>query len=284
MIKNPLERFIEGSKQDEQDKTILTPPKYRQDPLLRQLRLQPEMYHNDFLELPRKKQDTLLKLLKSSGLETNLMERLIPPGQRQDPLLRALIGKPDRKIVGLDVPKYKQNPLLRMLLPDKKDKFDKDHLSLPEKERIFKDLIDNPSSFSTDFEDLPEMEKSEVVEMILKSGKDTENILNFLSPEKFEKLEIIKDPLLVKDIPKYTQSDAFRDLNDNLLPFEKTEKKNSMLQEVLRDPQQYEEAFDKLPRHDQESLIEILRAETGQDNEDFFRSLEGSTNNKQGKI
>lgn len=276
MIKNPLERFIAGSEQDELDKTSLTPPKYRQDPLLRQLRLQPEMYHNDFLELPRRKQDSLLKLLKSSGLEAQLMERLIPPGQRQDPLLRALIGKSNKKIVGLDSPKYKQNPLLRMLLPDKRDKFDKEHLDLPEKEKIFKDLMDNPSSFSSDFKELPAREKKKVVEMIRKSGKDAEVIMKSLSPEMFEKLTIEKDPLLKKSLPKYTQSDAFRDLHDN------NEKKNSMLQELLKDPSIYEEAFDKLPNHDQESLIEILRAETGKKNEDFFKSLEGSPTDKQG--
>ena len=276
MIKNPLERFIAGSEQDELDKTSLTPPKYRQDPLLRQLRLQPEMYHNDFLELPRRKQDTLLKLLKSSGLEAQLMERLIPPGQRQDPLLRALIGKSNRKIVGLESPKYKQNPILRMLLPEKRDKFDKEHLNLPEKERIFKDLINNPSSFSSDFKKLPARENKKVVEMIRKSGKDTEIILKSLSPEEFGKLKIEKDPLLKKSLPKYTQSDAFRDLNDN------NEKKTSMLHEVLKDPSLYEEAFDKLPSHDQKSLIEILKAETGQENEDFFKSLEGSPTDKQG--
>merc|ERR1712032_905897 len=53
------------------------------------------------------------------------------------------------------------------------------------------------------------------------------------------------------------------------------------LQEVLKDPSLYEEAFDKLPSHDQESLITILRAETGQENEDFFKSLEGSPTDKQ---
>ena len=56
-----------------------------------------------------------------------------------------------------------------------------------------------------------------------------------------------------------------------------------MLQEVLKDPSLYEEAFDKLPSHDQESLIEILRAETCQENEDFFKSLEGSPTDKQGR-
>ena len=112
--------------------------------------------------------------------------------------------------------------------------------------------------------------------MIKKSGKDTEIFLNSISAEKFEKLKIEKDPLLKNILPKYTQSDAFRNLQDS------QEEKNSMLQEVLKDPSLYEEAYDKLPSHDQESLIEILRAETGQENEDFFKSLEGSPTDKQG--
>ena len=207
MIKNPLERFIEGSKQDEADKNILTPPKYRQDPLLRQLRLQPEMYHSDFLELPRRKQDTLLKLLKKSGLETMLMERLIPPGDRQDPLLRALISNNDDQIEDLSPPAKKENLLLRMLEPDKRDLDDKMHLNLSEKEEVFRSLIEDPESFTSDFEELTDDNQAEIAKMVNKSG--TKNILKILAPKKFEKLRIA--PAIEKVTPDYTQSNQFRD-------------------------------------------------------------------------
>ena len=387
MTKNPLLRFLEANKEDEYDKHNLTPPKYRQDPLLRQLRLQPEIYHNDFLELPRRKQDTLLKVLKKSGLETRLMERLIPPGNRQDPLLRALIGnhneeisnlkapknkqnpllkmlegdkrdkfdkghltlpekeeifrtlvespetlsndfkelteqkqskvlemieksgresevmeklKSNRKdpllkalkeknnedIVGIKAPQYKQNPLLRILQPDKKDKFDRDHLSLPEKEHIFRNLVENSESFKEDFQELSEENQAQIIGMIQKSGKGSEQILETLVSGKFEKLKIVKDPLITKNIPKYTQSDAFRELKDNKLPNKKLNsdmEDTNLLQKVINNPEQYEEAFDKLPKHDQESLMKIIETETGSELEnDFLEALGGSTTDMEG--
>ena len=40
-------------------------------------------------------------------------------------------------------------------------------------------------------------------------------MLESLAPEKFGKLQIVKDPLVTKNIPKYTQSDVFRDFVNN---------------------------------------------------------------------
>ena len=286
MTKNPLLRFLEGNKQDDQDKVNLVPPKYRQDPLLRQLRLRPEMYQSDFLELPRKKQDTLLKLLKSSGLETTLMERLLPPGTRQDPLLRALIGVKDKTIPDLKPPSYKQNPLVKLLRPDKKDRFDRDRLTLPEKEATFQQLVTEPQSFSSEFSQLTEEDQERVVEMLEKSGKDAEMILNKLPPRKSEKLTIVKDPFIIKNIPDYTQSDAFRDISgaqppprlSSLNEKDETEKDllgppspDPLLEEVMRNPEQYKNAFENLPSTDKETLMSILREETGSTvDEDFF--------------
>ena len=289
MTKNPLLRFLDGNKQDDQDKVNFVPPKYRQDPLLRQLRLRPEMYQSDFLELPRKKQDTLLKLLKSSGLETTLMERLLPPGTRQDPLLRALIGAHDETITNLKPPSYKQNPLVRLLRPDKRDRFDRDRLTLPEKEATFQQLVKQPQTFSSDFSQLTEEDQERVVDMLEKSGKNVEVILNQLPPRKSGKLTVVKDPFLIKNIPGYTQSDDFRELSDNKPPprlsslnkNDEAEKNlltppsaDPLLTEVMRNPEEYKDAFENLPSSDKETLMKILREETGSKIEDDFFEVE----------
>ena len=288
MTKNPLLRFLEANKQDDQDKVNFVPPKYRQDPLLRQLRLRPEMYQSDFLELPRRKQDTLLKLLKNSGLESTLMERLLPPGSKQDPLLRALIGDNNDNIGNIKPPSYKQNPLVRLLRPDKTDKLDRDRLTLPQKEATFKQLLEQPQTLASEFDELSQEDQEKLVDMVEKSGKDTEKILNKLPPRKSERLTVVKDPLIVKNIPKYTQSDAFREIQGNKPPAKKQNDLNKddeaekdslrlpvdpLLEEVMTNPGEYKNAFDKLPSNDQETLMKILSEESGSIVvEDFFEA------------
>ena len=289
MTKNPLLRFLEASKQDDEDKVNFVPPKYRQDPLLRQLRLRPEMYQNDFLELPRKKQDSLLKLLKTSGLESTLMERLLPPGSKQDPLLRALIGDNDDKIENLSPPRYNQNPLVRLLRPDRRDQFDRERLSLPEKEETFKQLLEKPESLASEFSELSQEDQDRIVDMVKQSGKDKEKILTKLPlKKKSERLLIVRDPLITKNIPQYTQSDAFREISDNEPPSKKQSSLNRkeeaernsltlphdpLVEEVVRNPNQFKKAFDKLPSTDQESLMKILEEESGEIvGEDFFEA------------
>ena len=122
--------------------------------------------------------------------------------------------------------------------------------------------------------------------MLEKSGKDAEMILNKLPPRKSEKLTIAKDPFIIKTIPDYTQSDDFRDLSDNKPPprlsslnkNEKAEKNrltlpnaDPLLKEVMRNPEEYKNAFENLPSSDKETLMNILREETGSIiKEDFF--------------
>ena len=55
------------------------------------------------------------------------------------------------------------------------------------------------------------------------------------------KLTINKDPLLRKNIPKYTQSDLFRDIQNQ------------------KSPNSYELEFEKLTFDDQKSLIETIK-------------------------
>ena len=106
--------------------------------------------------------------------------------------------------------------------------------------------------------------------------------------KKSERLLIVRDPLITKNIPKYTQSDAFREISDNEPPSRKQSslnrkeeaEKNSLtlpldplVEEVVRNPNQFKNAFDKLPSADQESLMKILEEESGEIlGEDFFEA------------
>ena len=85
---NPLLKLVDAK--SDFNTNILSAPKYRQDPLLRQLQRHPERFQDDFLQLPRRKQDTLLKLLRKSGPSSFDIDRLVPPGYKQNPLLRLL--------------------------------------------------------------------------------------------------------------------------------------------------------------------------------------------------
>ena len=85
---NPLLRLVENKSAF--DANILSVPKYRQDPLLRQLQRHPEQFRDDFLELPSRKQDTLLRILKKGSDSDFDIDRLVPPGYKQNPLLRLL--------------------------------------------------------------------------------------------------------------------------------------------------------------------------------------------------
>ena len=74
----------------------LTVPDLKQDPLLKQLRRRPENFKDDFLQLPRRKQDTLLKVLRSHGMPPFDIDKLKPPNHKQNPLLRLL--RPSKQV------------------------------------------------------------------------------------------------------------------------------------------------------------------------------------------
>ena len=74
----------------------LAAPNLKQDPLLKQLRRRPENFKDDFLQLPRRKQDTLLKVLRSHGMPPFDIDKLKPPTYKQNPLLRLL--RPSKQV------------------------------------------------------------------------------------------------------------------------------------------------------------------------------------------
>ena len=64
---NPLLRILRFDRREKILSKGLSPPRYRQNPLFRQLINTPQRYTNDFLQLPPKQQNKLLAILKRHG-------------------------------------------------------------------------------------------------------------------------------------------------------------------------------------------------------------------------
>ena len=292
---NPLLHFIEAMEDKDGEGA-----KYEKDPLLRQLRLNPESYQDDFLELPRRRQDTLLKILRGDfGLEARLVERLVPPGQRQDPLLRALIAGDLSQVEGLNPPERHGNPLLRLLRPTGRDAKHRDRLSPPNlrQDPLLKQLRRNPSNFRDDFLELPKEDQKDLVEMI--KEVDGENFpFKELIPERSGRLQLTpghpQDPLS-KALPDTAQKDRFAGAsptslqnllfngegeNDSDLLDPPRYKQNPLLRQLLTEPEVYKEAFLDLPQKEQDTLLKILKKEGG---ENFDANLLIPPNEEKGK-
>ena len=185
--RNPLARLLTPNFNDEQEKNKLLPPEYRQDPLLRQLKKNPENYNNDFLELPMRTQDLVIDQLEKKGVNIGVIEdltkgdrnplnQLLTKGKlrKEDPLLRQLKtdlesykddilqlpskkqdtllkilrneGITEKQIKSLLPPRERQNPLLRLLRPDFKDQIERQQLSLPKYKQnpLLRQLVTEP--------------------------------------------------------------------------------------------------------------------------------------------
>ena len=94
-----LKRLSVFIKMFQDDSSGLSPPDLKQDPLLKQLRRRPENFKEDFLQLPRRKQDTLLKVLRANGVPSFDIDKLKPPNYKQNPLLRLL--QPSNQVVSV---------------------------------------------------------------------------------------------------------------------------------------------------------------------------------------
>ena len=127
----------------------LAVPDIKQDPLLKQLRRRPENFKEDFLQLPRRKQNTLLKVLRAHGMPSFDIDKLKPPSHKQNPLLQLL--RPSNQVLkkhfeneskrhickgtdGLSPPNLRQDPLL-LQLRESPQSFQDDFLQLPHRKQ-----------------------------------------------------------------------------------------------------------------------------------------------------
>ena len=135
--------------QDERDKNNLTPPRYPQNPLLRQLRDNVvDNFADMVLQLPPRAQDHLLKydhlhlqnfllisivrVLREEGMTDEDIVNILPPSARQNPLLRQLMSNVMEDFLSsLTPPDQRQNPLLRQLSGNSVNDDSSTHLSPP---------------------------------------------------------------------------------------------------------------------------------------------------------
>ena len=104
------------------DRDNLNPPNSRQDPLLRKLMDNiVDSFTEMVLELPRRNQDHLLRILRTDGSVEEEISNLLPPSSAQNPLLRQLMGLREDFLGVLTPPTSRQNPLLRQLAQKAQD-------------------------------------------------------------------------------------------------------------------------------------------------------------------
>ena len=293
--RNPLLRVLEGDRRDEKDKMSLSPPRLRQDPLLRQLRTNLEEYRDDILELPTSHQDILLGILRREGVREEEIRNILPPGRRQNPLTR-LLRPSFRDVIEknqLKVPSYKQDPLLRQLI-EKPEDFSEDFLSLPlsQQDDIIEvlDTADN-KLFSSDKLVPLKIERNPLKRLLTPDGRDEKDKANFKPPHyrqnpllrqladnpatfKFDFLELPKEMKrsLLKLIKEFgVRDDALSQLkeivSENLpnlrelfLITNDKELEKTILKSISEDPSGYARLFAKLFEH--KTLMEFQHTQT----------------------
>ena len=298
--RNPLLRILNPNQNDKHDRKNLQPPSQKQDPLLRQLAENPRVYQNDFLELPQRKQEIIIEMVKTSdkdseiddiipeGVERNPLKRLLqptsrdefdkkhflPPSYRQDPLLRQLKSQPEEynedflelpmriqtKVIdileekGADprslekLTRGNRNPLLRVLEGDKNDQKDKQNLTPPRvrQDPLLRQLKTNLEQYREDILELPSRKQDSLLKILRKQGVEEEQIRNILPPGRRQnpltrllrphfKDTIEKDQLAV---PRYKQDPLLRQLIDK--------------------PEEFSEDFLSLPLAHQDGIIAVI--------------------------
>ena len=222
---NPLSKMLTPNFRDTNDKKNLALPKYRQDPLLRQLKSHLEEYKDDILELPTRQQDTLLKVLKKEGVPESKIRNILPPNKRQNPLTRLLEPnfKDGLERNNLKLPKYKQDPLLRQ-------------------------LINKPEDYSEDFLSLPLSEQDEIVNVIDKTKT------KFFDSNKLVPTKLERNPLMRLLKPN---NDNDKKERDQLSPPKL--KQNPLLRQLAASPMSFQDDVLELPKEMKISLLQILK-------------------------
>ena len=215
---------------NEEIEGLSTPPT-RQNPLLRQLQrgrghgeplelelpadplndpdFKPARPHHRFnpdaLNLPRRRQNPLLRILRFDRREKILSKGLSPPRYRQNPLFRQLVTTPQRyRNDFLQLPPKQQNKLLAILKRHGGDNFNADALltlpQLPEYDEYENDFEDEEDYEYEDFVEeftvttpspthRPKMPKSKFEVLQIRGGRPVEEVT----------FQRVNEPLTLKD-------------------------------------------------------------------------------------
>lgn len=206
----------------------LSTPSTRQDYLLRQL--QRGRNENLRLETPSPKQNPLLRQLKKGHDER--ITGISTPSSKQNPLLRNLQGghtrendeldlpinpvdeplfRPARPLDrfnpdGLNLPRRRQNPLLRILRFDKRERILSKGLTPPRHRQnpLFRQLVATPQKYRSDFLQLPPKQQNKLLAILRRHGGDNFDADELLTVPQFkEELDVIEMPLLEDEEDDY---------------------------------------------------------------------------------
>lgn len=290
--RNPLARVLTHNFNDEKEKNHLLPPEYKQDPLLRQLKKNPENYNNDFLELPTRTQDLVIDQLEKKGVQIGIIEDLTkgdrnPLNQfltkgkfkKQDPLLRQLrTDLESYKDDILQLPSKKQDTLLKILrtegITEKQIKS-----LLPPRER------QNPllSLLRPNFKDQTERQQLSVPkykqnpllrQLVAKPEEYSDDFLKLPLAEQDSLIEVIEDldprfsgtnqlaPLQIERNPlKRLLEPDRRDEKDKNHLTPTRYKQDPLLRQLTKSPLSFESDILELPQDMKTTLMRVLKEE-----------------------
>ena len=170
----------------------LAVPSRKQNPLLRQLkRVQNEKIKG--LRQPSRKQNPLLKSLKSG--DSGKVEGIeLPRNPLKDPLFRSGSEKAFNNRFnadGLNLPNKRQNPLLRILRFDRRERILTKGLTPPrfKQNPLFKQLVQTPQKYRNDFLQLPPRQQNKLLAILKRHGGDNFNADALLTVPNFTENE-----------------------------------------------------------------------------------------------
>ena len=184
----------------------LAVPSRKQNPLLRQLkRVQNEKIKG--LRQPSRKQNPLLKSLKSG--DSGEVEGIeLPRNPLKDPLFRSEKAFNNRfNPDGLNLPNKRQNPLLRILRFDRRERILTKGLAPPrfKQNPLFKQLVQTPQKYRNDFLQLPPRQQNKLLTILKRHGGDNFNADALLTVPKFTE----------EDVDEYEYGDEEEEIIDD---------------------------------------------------------------------
>ena len=262
--RNPLKRLLEPDGRDEKDNKHFTPPRYKQDPLLRQLTDSPMTFESDILELPQEMKTTLMRALQERGASkaSDELKKLI---EGEFPNLEELFTIKDEvelqsKILELVKEKSATYSRIFSRLFNHKNLFDFQHTRKEIEEMIKKDpvavsksfsklIIEQQENFSSTesstpkvnipvtslfMKRLPKADKKpriKVLTQIIKKPKNGSSLRNTnFSPDKIEKLRSSVRPENRTDV---TTEIVFKKKNGEIIPKSKVQVPKGQNEEVF---------------------------------------------------
>ena len=151
----------------------LSTPPTKQDPLLRQLQTTDNHEPIQGLRQPKRKQNPLLNNLR--GGVTNADDNLDLPENPLSPDFEGPAQSHNRfNPDGLNLPKRRQNPLLRILRFDRREKILSKGLSPPRYRQnpLFRQLVSTPQKYRNDFLQLPPRQQDKLLAILKRHGGD----------------------------------------------------------------------------------------------------------------